>query len=145
MMQGFRDRRVILSFKCIAEDVWKVFVLFWAGTRTRQPEFLFHPFFIYKPQFCNVCKTSCFQWFTFNDTKSWKYHSIWHSLNIKNIFIHIYLLIKSNWTGHGDINKNKAIFTFEVKKKKNVLKRTKTPQHSFLHKSASDLKLIFKL
>lgn len=137
--------------------MWKVFFFFfWAGTWTRQPEFVFHPFFIYKPQICNVCKTSCFQWFTFKDTKSWKYHQIWHSLDIKNIFIHIYLLIKSNWNGHGDINKNWAIFTFEVnknkKKTKNKIKfgwennkRKNNPTTFILYKSASDFKSIFKL
>lgn len=99
-----------------------------------------HPLFIYKPQFCNVCKTSCFQWFTFNNTKSWKYHSIWHSLNIKNRFIHLYLLIKSNWNGRGDINKSERIFTFEVSKKK-IKKEiwTNPPTTFILHQSASDL------
>lgn len=47
--------------------------------------------------------------------------------------------------GRGDINKkNKTIFTFEVKKKKKVLKRT-NPITFMFHKSASDFKLIFHL
>ena len=60
------------------------------------------------------------------------------------------MLIKSNWNGHGDINKNWAIFTFEVQKtKQNQIwlreKNKNNPITFILHKSASDFKSIFKL
>lgn len=57
------------------------------------------------------------------------------------------MLIKSNWNGHGDINKNETIFTFEVKKQNKIKfgKENKNSTTFILHKSATDLKLIFKL